>query len=654
MIGRRKKVGATADRAVKLKRRDATRSPVKRIGTVNRTKIVRDRLKRLFSRRTDSFVVTGNVRDNVFTVESPGEYDAVFWRDDGGRKAHIKVDRNANASIVSLKDNLQADLEDVTSLRIRPTESQREVINTLVIEADNETDFQQLARDLIDDFNRDNPTKELVLLETDLIEMDESTDAVVFKLLPAFSQLKVDLVAESNKRKSNLAYRDILDSLDDLIDLEETANPTLQTLNDQLDAIASIQASLNAAESTSLFNKRDRNSALARLATRLNDRKQTLLSGLGDRVQRYLNNSPANAPQKFSQLLQNNRQIRQALFNPSDTLATIVDSLPNTAASHAQIEALENALINTPMTDTIDGKQKVREDLLSVDVHKIFYQKKTEILENVIEAAIAETDQAGLAALADFGKGNYWKILIDGKVHAQGDKHFYDRSKGFMGSMMKGLRRIVNNIDTPLTTDFIKALHRDATELVTTETNIFPGIPIQLNNLQETGLKQSQNAWGVTKDYSEAGMQELEALRNELDELVQPGGYFGEDNFRFQREPERTVQWSAGKSSGPNLQETVTGLMDHVIAKAYREIELADNDQDRVIGAIVDCCRGLGIIHPFKDANGRLMMFMVLNKMLMEQGLPPTILQDQGLMVGKSKAELVDLIKAGQRQVTGQ
>ncbi|MEL6322379.1 MAG: hypothetical protein AAFQ57_17315, partial [Cyanobacteria bacterium J06626_14] len=172
MIGRRKKVGATPDRAVKLKRRDATRSPVKRIGTVNRTKIVRDRLKRLFSRRTDSFVVTGNVRDNVFTVESPDEYDAVFWRDDGGRKAHIKVDRNANASIVSLKDNLQADLEDVTSLRIRPTESQREVINTLVIEANNETDFQQLARDLIDNFNRDNPTKELVLLETDLIEMD--------------------------------------------------------------------------------------------------------------------------------------------------------------------------------------------------------------------------------------------------------------------------------------------------------------------------------------------------------------------------------------------------------------------------------------------------------------------------------------------------
>ncbi len=43
--------------------------------------------------------------------------------------------------------------------------------------------------------------------------------------------------------------------------------------------------------------------------------------------------------------------------------------------------------------------------------------------------------------------------------------------------------------------------------------------------------------------------------------------------------------------------------MDHVIQKAYREIEDANGDEDKKIGAIIDCCRGLGIIHPFKDAN---------------------------------------------------
>ena len=37
----------------------------------------------------------------------------------------------------------------------------------------------------------------------------------------------------------------------------------------------------------------------------------------------------------------------------------------------------------------------------------------------------------------------------------------------------------------------------------------------------------------------------------------------------------------------------------------------------------------------------------------MEQGMPPTILEDQGFMIGKSKAELIVLIKKGQAKVSG-
>ena len=93
---------------------------------------------------------------------------------------------------------------------------------------------------------------------------------------------------------------------------------------------------------------------------------------------------------------------------------------------------------------------------------------------------------------------------------------------------------------------------------------------------------------------------------------------------------------------------------DRVVAylrKSSEDNVKGEQNKDGVIGAIIDCCRGLGIIHPFKDANGRLIMFLTLNKLLMEQGMPPTILEDQGLMVGKSKAELVELIKQGQQKV---
>lgn len=347
-------------------------------------------------------------------------------------------------------------------------------------------------------------------------------------------------------------------------------------------------------------------------------------------------------------------------FQPNSLLERpfrqFVNDLPPTEDNHQAIERIEQQLIETP-----GGS------LLTVGMHEMFFRKKTEILEQVIESAIQDTAHQGLRFLKELGRENYWKLLIDGKVHANNDKHFYDLSKGFMASMMKGLRMIVSNIDVPLDTDLIIALHTAATTLVTNDQILVErkvGVPdrpytaeenwasvtLGKSNFQEQGIKKAANTWGETRDSSADGRAELQALRAELDEKV-AGGYFIEDPLRLPG-IDRAIAWRAGNNQhGDQLQATVLALMNHVIGKAYREIKAAKDagDRDGIIGAIIDCCRGLGIIHPFRDANGRLIMFLALNKMLMEQGMSPTILEDQGLMIGKSRAELIDLIKAGQQ-----
>jgi len=329
-----------------------------------------------------------------------------------------------------------------------------------------------------------------------------------------------------------------------------------------------------------------------------------------------------------------------------DVLKDLVNGLPNTQGSLDTMRAIEDALVAKASAGDLNPP------ILTKGVHEVFFKKKTEALEAIISDKVSKSNKPEHSELQRLPKEQYWKTMIDGSVHDKNNKHFYDRSKGFMGSMMRGLDKIVSEPGKPLSKEFVKELHQCATEHVTSEENVPDGFPMQQHNFQETGLKRTPNSWGVCKDFSEQGMKELQAIRKELDDLI-PGGFYSEDNMRFDNNPDRVVQWKAGKSVGEALQKDVDKLMDHVIKKGETEIRNAKGDKDKVIGAIVDTCRGLGVIHPFKDANGRLMMFMVLNKMLMDNGMSPTILQNQGHMVGKSRDELVAIIKAGQQKVQG-
>lgn len=327
-----------------------------------------------------------------------------------------------------------------------------------------------------------------------------------------------------------------------------------------------------------------------------------------------------------------------------------VRDLPSTKKSARKIEEMTN--------DALDDKG------LSLDAHEVLFKSKTEILEGVIGIQVAESENPKLAGLKGLPPEEYWRFLMDGKAHKDNDKHLYDRSAGYMAGMMSGLELVVDRIDEPISVDMIKDLHAAMSEHVTTEAGSglarnFPGTLMGRKNFQEQGVKRGENGWGLCKDFTDDGMDELGELREELQEALaddpEPkinAPYF-QVNMTKLGEKDVPVVTAAYQMDTETAQKAVEKLMTCTLAKYQRDVKTAGEDIDGKLDAIIDCCRKLGQIHPFKDANGRLIMFGVMTKLLLENGMPPTILSDQGLMIGLDRDELRRLIKEGQEQVNG-
>ncbi|MCB0843705.1 MAG: Fic family protein [Bacteroidetes bacterium] len=348
-----------------------------------------------------------------------------------------------------------------------------------------------------------------------------------------------------------------------------------------------------------------------------------------------------------------------------DGLKEIINRLPNTEESLNTIERIEANLIQNGTDET--G--------LSIYLHQTFFIKKTEILENLVEQDVINSRNFRVTPLNNLGRENYWKMLIDRQVHQNDNKHFYDISRGFMGSMMKGLKLNIENLGEPLTMDFLSQLHDTATSFVTYDEfndnmELHPTLILRPEHFQQTGIKNVSNSWGVhPTETTEEGVRELEALmREQTQAMVQTGTLTEFQRGLIQENPNSPIyysaltdrsqpftafRWSTAlRNLEPNIQEATANLMEFVIQKYNAAIEEA-RSEDEKLEAIIDCCRGMGVIHPFIDANGRTFMILLLNKLLMDNGMDPTVLQDQGLMIGLPKRDLIRLIKEGQEYLRG-
>lgn len=92
-------------------------------------------------------------------------------------------------------------------------------------------------------------------------------------------------------------------------------------------------------------------------------------------------------------------------------------------------------------------------------------------------------------------------------------------------------------------------------------------------------------------------------------------------------------------------------LANYFLKRYYGEIGTVGGPLAQLT-AIVRLVRVLHVYHFFRDANGRLNTMVVLNKLLMENGFPPTIVSDPAIFGGGyTLAELIDDVEAGMKMV---
>ncbi|WP_169708772.1 Fic family protein [Trinickia terrae] len=91
----------------------------------------------------------------------------------------------------------------------------------------------------------------------------------------------------------------------------------------------------------------------------------------------------------------------------------------------------------------------------------------------------------------------------------------------------------------------------------------------------------------------------------------------------------------------------VSAAADDILRRHADHIEAAAPG-DAKLRAIARCCQELERTHLFADGNARTVGFLVLNKLLLENGMPPAMLADPNRFDGFSANELVGEIKHGQ------
>lgn len=75
--------------------------------------------------------------------------------------------------------------------------------------------------------------------------------------------------------------------------------------------------------------------------------------------------------------------------------------------------------------------------------------------------------------------------------------------------------------------------------------------------------------------------------------------------------------------------------------------------QHKIITTIAEVCRNIQVTHPYQDGNARTIGCLLVNGLLMAEGMSPAIIPDANFFDGHSVDELVEVIKEGQQQFQG-
>lgn len=314
--------------------------------------------------------------------------------------------------------------------------------------------------------------------------------------------------------------------------------------------------------------------------------------------------------------------------------------------------------------------------------------------------------------LANLPKNLWWKLFIDKSQHGGGGSNTAkaltfdsDESPGYYNMMMRAFEDVLtNDIGNPTGFDDYDRYHVLVTAGVRRkkDNGSFEKVPHELSgrytefpmtrpgNYAELGAMNElidEGTAGVARTvierYNRVGIDSyfgrLGSLAQGRARAAAPHGYHGlavlavlhadPETRKMARAALRTITAEVQGTrflsrfemvqgpGGPggrqmvvrtDLSESRTRTAVNGIFNRYRLEVAAAGTRDGKLAAICKTVRALHVGHFFADANGRLNTMLLLNKLLIEEGFGPTIVDDTSFFGGaKTNAQLVAMVKAG-------
>jgi hypothetical protein len=243
----------------------------------------------------------------------------------------------------------------------------------------------------------------------------------------------------------------------------------------------------------------------------------------------------------------------------------------------------------------------------------------------------------------------------------KGWQAFETREPGYLQAMIRAfLPSLKPGNETPVSISFIKKLHLEATSNVAIKDLERKGDTTRKGNfrtaLASYGFGGNCSAKGIfeilkktqkERDYfliyaeNSAGEKRAEPVRYQSDEEL-----YQRAQQIYQEIQEGTLKYrliTLDKVTEPGVFET---LIQNYIDNYNQAIKNAKSIRDK-IKAIVILVQDLEQLHPFYDANCRTICMLLLNHLLLQNQLPPAMLEDPNHFDGFAVDELVEKVIKG-------
>lgn len=275
---------------------------------------------------------------------------------------------------------------------------------------------------------------------------------------------------------------------------------------------------------------------------------------------------------------------------------------------------------------------------------------------SAIEAAQRTIDGFN-SPLANVRPEHRWRFCLDPKkidaierhvsnaVHNKLLQFTFEGEAGYLSGLLKGWDVSMRNLNAPLNARLLTALHQTCCGHYGVDTTKrFPG---------GFGLTLGDNM-------TRAGRVELLAFVRQLRETF-PGYAVVESREAFVSFQRRVEKAAPGEQIPPPPEPTGDNAVLMHAALSHRRLLLqadvfleqhqvamsrAENSEQR-LELIVDVCQKLERLHPFPDGNCRVICNVLLNHLLVRNGMPLTLLNDPNVLDGWSRQEVIQEVKAG-------